>query len=392
MNKSQDGRMLRWDIPHFLILLCVLLSYLYHWRTNSDINIFMFIVALTIGVGILTAIVWRFAAMYTVQAFKSVFDLLNGRNDFICRVKSPQSVTESKSDHLYMAIEWCLFPTLVVFFVLSFIAQGIAPEGKSMMESHWIWIFMFLIPPLATIIAIPIRLLTDSSLMRFNTQSRILEPFGLTFKRMFRAVGGVGAMASFAKVALNKGGVWYAMKDTFTILLFVFPLIFIATIFYGFWHPKYLREVERKIESFHYQNYEYSRNYEGLLELLPISEKEKNVEPAESNQLNSRRDEISTPDQGSFPWEIISKNESGTTQNERIEDERIEDEDNENENILLQNSEGFGDEQCKMKEEYDKNEVEGEQNGMDCDNTNDMGNLHRLDVENMGDLENEEDR
>lgn len=262
-------RKLRWDIFQILALLAVFLSYLYHWLQQEDPGIFMWIAGLTIGVGIVTALVWRFTASISIQIFDSLFDLLHGKNDYICRIRSPQSTTGSMMDHLFMAVEWCFFPTLVVFFVLSFIAQAIAPSGKSVMENDYIWVFMFIIPPMATFVAVPIRLLTDSSLMRFDIQSRCLEPFGLTFKRMFRAIGGVGALASFAKVALDKGGIMNAMTDTFTILLYVYPLIFIAMVIYGIWHPGFMRKVESKVERFHYQQYSFMRERHGLLTLIP---------------------------------------------------------------------------------------------------------------------------
>ena len=192
-DSKAKGKQLKWDISHVLIIVAVVLSYLFHWRNQQDdITTFYQIVGLTVGVGIGTAIVWKIIAKYTVEAFKSIFDMLHGKNDVICRIRSPQSTSNSLMDHLYMATEWSVFPTLVVFFVLSFIAQGLAPEGKSVMENEHIWIFMFIIPPIATFISIPIRLIADSSLMKFNTQQRILEPFGMTFKRMFRAVGGGG--------------------------------------------------------------------------------------------------------------------------------------------------------------------------------------------------------
>jgi len=264
-------RSLKWDISHVLILIGVGLSYVYQYLHN-EFDVFLYLVILTICVGAVTAIVWRFVAKFTVEAFKSVFDLLHGKHDLLCRIKSPQSEPGSMLDHLYMAVEWSLFPTLVVFFVLSFIAQGIAESGKAVTENNLIFLFLFIIPPTVTFIAIPIRLLTDSSLMRYDIQSRLLEPFGLSFRRMFRAVGGVGAMASFAKVALDKGGIENTMWDTFTILLYVFPTLFIASILYGIWHPGYLRAVENKIERFHYNLYRYHKNVEGIIELQPMND------------------------------------------------------------------------------------------------------------------------
>ena len=267
--KLAPNRVMKWDVGHVLVFLLILLSYVYQYYRN-EFDIFLRIVVLSITVGIVTAVIWRFTATHTVDAFKSVFDVLIGKNDTLCRIRSPQSEPGSLLDHLFMAIEWSFFPTLMVFFVLSFIAQGMADEGEAVVENNLIFGFMFFIPPALTFISIPIRLISDSSLMRYNIQRRILEPFGDTFKRMFRAVGGVGALASFAKVALSKGGVENAAMDTFTILLYVFPTMFIASVIYGVWHPRYLEQVEAKIETFHYSQYRYLRDAEGVIRLIPV--------------------------------------------------------------------------------------------------------------------------
>lgn len=258
---------MKWDIGHVLVLVLIILSYAYQYYENP-FDIFIRIVILTITVGTITAIIWKFTAVFTVEAFKSVFDFLHGKNDLMCRIKSPQSEPGSLFDHLYMAIQWSFFPTLVVFFVLSFIAQGIASEGEAVVENNIIFGFMFFIPPAITFIAIPVRLISDSSLMRYDIQKRLLEPFGDTFKRIFRAIGGVGALASFAKVALSKGGVENTAMDTFTILLYVFPTMFIASVIYGIWHTGYLSQVEVKIETFHYTQYHYLRNNVGIIQLI----------------------------------------------------------------------------------------------------------------------------
>jgi len=287
---QKKKRTIHWDIEHMLTLLGVFLAYLYHFET-LDRQSFLIIISLTVGVGIATAVVWRLTAKYTVEAFKSVFHLLKGKSDSLCLVKSKQSATHSLLDHLYMAVEWCIFPTLVVFFVLSYIADIITPSGEAVVRTeggnYWlIYIFMFTIPPLVTFIVIPIRLIMDSSLMRYDIQRRTLEPFGLTFKRMFRAVGGVGALASFANVALKKGGVASAFTDTFTILLYVFPTIFIAVLFYGYWHPRYLREIEEKVRMYGYQMYVFDRTEDGAIALLPVIEDKKNSEFTLSYRLN----------------------------------------------------------------------------------------------------------
>lgn len=285
LEHAKKTRTLHWDVPHVLIIIGVALSYVYQYYQN-DFDVFVKLVALTLSVGIVTAVVWRITAKFTVEAFKSVFDLLHGKNDLLCRIRSPESKAESLLDHLFMAVEWSLFPTLVVFFILSFIAQGIAEEGKAVVENNMIFVFMFFIPPLTTFISIPIRLLTDSSLMKFDIQKRILEPFGLSFRRMFRAVGGVGALASFAKVALNKGGIENAVVDTFTILLYIFPTIFIAAVLYGVWHPRYLRAVEKKIERLHYQVYRFERNVLGTILLEPVSDEEEGLPGDTGENLN----------------------------------------------------------------------------------------------------------
>ncbi|MCK4613506.1 MAG: hypothetical protein KAU14_01785, partial [Thermoplasmata archaeon] len=356
---GESKRRLHWDILHALALLGIFLAYLYHFET-LDQHVFIIILVLTTGVGIATAVVWRFTAIYTVEAFKSVFHLLKGRSDSLCLVRSPQAETHSVLDHLYMAVEWCFFPTLVVFFVLSYIADAVTPSGEAVVRteggSWWlIYIFMFLIPPLATFISIPIRLIMDSSLMRYDTQGRVLEPFGLIFKRMFRAVGGVGALASFANVAINKAGVANAFMDAFTILLYVFPTIFIATIFYGYWHPGYLRRIEEKIEMLGYQMYSFEGTRDGPPTLMPVIDERENTELTLSYRIDARGRKLPLPEAAAPDWGTDSPGqtpEEATPQpslKEGIEEKARE-------------GEGYGkeDKGGKSEEDYDV-EKEGEE-------------------------------
>ena len=317
---QKKKRTIHWDIEHVLTLSGVFLAYLYHFET-LDRQSFLIILSLTVGVGIATAVVWRLTAKYTVEAFKSVFHHLKGKSDSLCLVKSKQSATHSLLDHLYMAVEWCFFPTLVVFFVLSYIADIITPSGEAVVRTeggnYWlIYIFMFIIPPLVTFIVIPIRLIMDSSLMRYDIQRRTLEPFGLTFKRMFRAVGGVGALASFANVALKKGGVVSAFTDTFTILLYVFPTIFIAVLFYGYWHPRYLREIEEKVRMYGYQMYIFDRTEDGAIALLPVIEDMENSELTLSYRLNKEGQRIPVLSERKPAWSTPVKDTGGAQMNE----------------------------------------------------------------------------
>ena len=371
-RQAQDGsehakktRTLHWDIPHVVIIIGVALSYVYQYYQN-DFDVFVKLVALTLSVGVVTAVVWRFTAKFTVEAFKSVFDLLHGKNDMLCRIRSPESKAESLLDHLFMAVEWSLFPTLVVFFVLSFIAQGIAEEGKAVVENNMIFVFMFFIPPLATFIAIPIRLLTDSSLMKFDIQKRILEPFGLSFRRMFRAVGGVGALASFAKVALNKGGVENAVVDTFTILLYIFPTIFIAAVLYGAWHPRYLRAVEKKIGGLHYRVYKFERNFLGTIILEPVPEEEEGLPGDTGENLNlwlikgSRRTEDRDRDLDAGN-DLPEEEDEDEDEDEALEERRSR------EDTRDEVSDEREDDNDPEEEEYDDNDYEDNGNDEDTD-------------------------
>ena len=317
----KQGRVISWDIGHVLVLVLILLSYVYQYYQNT-IEVFIRIVVLTVSVGIITAIIWKIFAGFTIEAFNNVFDFLHGKNDLMCRVRSAQSEPGSLLDHLYMAVEWSVFPTLVVFFVLSFIAQGIAEEGKAVVENDLIFLFMFIIPPIVTFVSVPIRLINDSSLMRYDIQKRLIEPFGATFKRMFRSIGGVGAMASFAKVALSKGGIENTAIDTFTILLYIFPTMFIASVLYGVWHTGYLRQVEKKIDTFHYNQYRYFRDGHGIIQLQLVKDQSANAEDGSVGSSNEETDayrelEESENTNDEFPHDHDSQGAPGENHPER---------------------------------------------------------------------------
>jgi len=287
-GKTRKKRVLKWRPADLGLLLGVVFSIYYQYYIHMDDTfIVALIFSLIVTVGIGTAIVWRFTATwFTPWYIRFAESRMASNPHSYCLIRSRQSAPSTKLDHLQMALEWCLFPTLMVFFILSHVAGAITPEGERIMKDSgdgglwWlVYLFMFLIPPLGTFIVPSMRIIEDSSLVSYDIQRRIIEPYGTRFRRMFRAIGGVGALATFLKVALVKGGVQGALEDTFTVLLFTLPTIFIATIVYGMWHTGFVGMANERIDKFPLRWYDFTRvddiRYELKLELMePPGEQE----------------------------------------------------------------------------------------------------------------------
>ena len=266
LKKEKQERKLKWHGSDYGMLGVSVFSFVYLYlyfteKTDNMVLIGIFF-GIIVGTGIVSGIIARLSATNTFPLLGKMARVMKGNFGFAI-IKSPYSQPSSIPDHLVSALRWCVFPTLVVFFFLSYIAEIdlIVPEGESLVADGFnlFYIFLFLLPAVGIALAAPLRILSNSSLVRYNVQERTIEPFGNAPYRVFRAVGGVGALAAFLKVALKKSGVILALQDTFMILMFVLPTMFIATLVYSFWHLSFVRKLDEFWEQMGYQEYSLTR-------------------------------------------------------------------------------------------------------------------------------------
>ncbi len=264
--KTKKTRKIAWKGGDFGMLALVLFSFVYLYlyfteNTDDDRLVAIFFVVI-VGAGIASGIVARLSAERLFPFLDLTADLMKGDFEYAL-VRSPYAEPATLGDHLISALKWCFFPTLTVFFLLSYIAEIdlIVPEGEPLVADGFniFYVFLFLLPAVGMAIAAPLRILSNSSLIRYHVQERAIEPFGNVPYRALKAVGGVGALTAFVKVALQKSGMGTAVQDTFMILMFVLPTMFIATMVYSSWHLGFVRKLDLHWEQKGYQEYRLTK-------------------------------------------------------------------------------------------------------------------------------------
>jgi len=279
LKKERRERKLTWHASDYGMLGFTIFSFVYlfvyFWEKNSDTILMGIFFGIIAGTGIVSGIIARLSATRTFPFLEVIARQMKGNFEFAI-IRSPYSRPGTLTDHLVSALRWCLFPTLAVFFLLSYVAE-MFPAGKALVgeEMNLFHVFLFLLPAFGMALVAPLRILANSSLMRYNVQERIIEPFGNALSRLLRAVGGMGALAAFLKVALKRTGIMLALQDTFMILMFVLPTMFIATLVYSFWHLGFVRKLDGLWERMGYQEYRLGHKYpSSTLEIQVLSEEE----------------------------------------------------------------------------------------------------------------------
>ncbi|HID71625.1 MAG TPA: hypothetical protein EYP29_02640 [Thermoplasmata archaeon] len=283
-EEKEKKRKIKWHLSDLGMLALIVFSFVYlylYFREKTEDNLFTIIFfGVIVATGITSGFVAHFSVGRIFPVLKKLPKFLKGNFEYSL-IRSLYAEPSSLLDHLVSSLKWCLFPTLTVFFFLSYIAE-LFPGGKALVAEGFnlFYIFLFLLPAVGMILAAPLRVLTDSSLIRYSVQERTIEPFGKVLYRLMRAIGGMGALAAFLKVALKKSGVIVAIQDTFMILMFVLPTMFIATIIYSFWHVSYVRKLDQIWENLGYREYRLEEKVrelgkeEKMLEIQPVEKEE----------------------------------------------------------------------------------------------------------------------
>jgi len=237
------------------------------------------------GVWILTGLVTVFIVAMGVKLLSKM--PFFGLKDGLCIVRKALPIQKkqssgimkfSKKNYIDFVLELSLYPVFLAFFLMSLVSMDVKHPLDFLIWQNFIIVAF---APLVTFIILPIQILLDSNLMFVRKDPRtgiFIVYLGASIRNLLQGLLGVGAIVAFMGIFLNFGSggeldqMMWGLFFMILIVVMVFPNVFLVAIVYGFFHNKFVKMTNNRLDKLNLPEYRIKEHKEDkrYIAMVPI--------------------------------------------------------------------------------------------------------------------------